>query len=64
MQADQQKPTIQRRSFIGWLAGALPVVIGAVSFKESRHSMDSNYVKAGDDFLVVDGWVLPSAYFK
>lgn len=61
MRDDQHERTIQRRSFIGWLIGAVPVAIGVMSLEKGSYS---NYLKVDDDFLVVDGWVLPSAYFN
>lgn len=61
MHHDQKKPRIQRRSFVGWLIGAVPIALGGAWLQKGGQP---KYSKLGDDFLVVDGWVLPSAHFK
>lgn len=49
-----------RRYFMMWLIGTVPLAFGV-----SKSQIDNKlmYSRLSQDFLIVDGWVLPSFYF-
>lgn len=54
--------TGHRRSFMRWLMGGATVILGAPWLQEENTS--PRYLQLDGGFLIVDGWVLPSSYFK
>lgn len=61
MQNNLQGMITSRRFFIGWLMSPVPVMLGVKSLERSSNA---GYKRLGENFLIVDGWILPSAYFK
>lgn len=49
-----------RRGFVKWFAVAIPAI---ASLSLLQRSVRLAYVRLDSHFLLVDGWVLPSAYF-
>lgn len=54
------KPVPTRRLFMGWLVAAAPVLLGMPLLQAGKRPA---YFRLGREFLVVDGWVLPSSHF-
>lgn len=54
------KPVPTRRLFMGWLVAVAPVLLGMPLVQIGKKS---THFRLGREFLVVDGWVLPSSHF-
>ncbi|WP_156914005.1 hypothetical protein [Comamonas badia] len=61
MQHAAQQRRTSRRFFIGWLLGSASAALGTAALLCNRKPV---HERLGSDFLIVDGWILPSAYFK